>query len=95
MTITRELFYEENGDRLIVKSTQDVESILNHNRMLQNDKSLTRTKEMRHVASIPNIVVEQWLKEGINIFNKEHWQRAKKRLNDPDYKYLRTDLSTL
>jgi hypothetical protein len=95
MEIIREAFYEEDGDRLIIKSTQDVESILAHNRMLQADTTKTRTKEMRHVASIPNIIIEQWLKEGINIFQKEGWERAKKKLNDPDYRYLRTDLGTL
>ena len=95
MEITREAFYEEDGDRLIIKSTQDVEAILAHNRMLQVDTTKTRTKEMRHVASIPNIVIEQWIKEGINLFKKEDWGRVKKKLNDPDYKYLRTDLSNI
>lgn len=93
--IERKLHYEEQGDRLIVESIQDVEPILNRNRELQKDKSLTRGKEMWHVASIPNIVIEQWMKEGINLFRKEDWSKVKAKLNDPNYKYLRTDLCQL
>ncbi len=90
--VERKLHYEEQGDRLIIESIQDVEPILNRNLELQKDTSLTRGKDMRYVASIPNIVVEQWMKEGINIFKKEDWKKVKAKLNDPNYKYLRTDL---
>lgn len=90
--IERKLHYEEQGDRLIVQSSQDVEPILNRNKMMQNDKSLTRGKDIWHIASIPNIVIEQWMKEGINVFKKEDWAKVKERLNNPEYKYLRTDL---
>jgi hypothetical protein len=45
---------------------------------------------MWKVASIPNWVVEQWMREGINIFKDEDWPKIKAKLNDPDYKFLRT-----
>lgn len=93
--IERKLHYNEDGDRLIIESIQDVEPVLNRNRELQKDKSKTRGKEMWWVASIPNIVIEQWMKEGINIFKKEDWPKVKARLNDPNYRYLRTDMANI
>lgn len=47
---------------------------------------------MRHVAEIPNLVAEQWLKEGINIFSPDPDMQKKfrQKLNSPEYRYLRT-----
>lgn len=89
--------YDNLEDRFTLKKTQDVEPILKFNKMLQGDKSLTRGKDLRRVAKIPMIVIEQWLKEGIDIFSQEPEMRkkVKARLNDPTYQYLRTDLSRL
>jgi len=35
-------------------------------------------------------VVEQWLKEGIDIFNPAHEEAVKRKLNDSDNLFLRT-----
>ena len=96
--IIRKLGYDASEDRVIIKSEQDVDPILAMNKELQKDKSLTRSKsgELRYVAQIPNIVIEKWLKEeGLNIFNKDHWEKIKLKLNDSEYQYLRTDLSNI
>lgn len=45
---------------------------------------------MRYVAEIPNIVIEQWLKEGINIFDKNDAKKVQAKLNSNEYAYLRT-----
>ena len=47
---------------------------------------------MQKVASIPNVVVMEWMQEGINVMNpsKECIGRIKKKLNSPEYAYLRT-----
>lgn len=89
--------YDALEDRFTLKKTQDVEPILKFNKMLQGDKSLTRGKDLRRVAKIPMIVIEQWLKEGIDIFSQdpEMKRKVKARLNDPNYQFLRTDLSRL
>jgi hypothetical protein len=47
---------------------------------------------MRKVASIPMIVAEQWLKDGVNVFSREPEQLRKvaQKLNSNEYAYLRT-----
>jgi len=81
-----------NG-QLVVKRTQDVEPILDHNKALQADAAggwrRTAKRLRRQVAEIPNIVIEAWLKEGFNIFQvSEREFRAK--LDQPEWSYLRT-----
>jgi hypothetical protein len=95
--IITQYHYDADGDRLTLNRVQDVEPILKFNKMLQNDKSLTRGKDLRRVAKIPMVVIEQWMKEGINIFSNEPEmkKKVKARLNDPNYQFLRTDLSRL
>lgn len=93
--ITTEYWYDEINDSLTVNRKEDVESILDHNRRLAND-----SLHQNHgtgcmgtlVAVIPNTVIEQWLKEGVDLFSNEPEmkKKVKSRLNDPEYKYLRT-----
>ena len=52
----------------------------------------------RHVASIPNVVIEQWLNDEIKRGNttirwgsKEFDELIKRKLQDHDYLFLRTD----
>lgn len=93
---------QETGD-LIIKRTQDVSAILENNREMANandqgwrkkdDKSLL-------IASIPNIVIEMWLKEGINVWLAKvdrrtgrpnwHLKQVLRRLDDPEWRYLKT-----
>ena len=76
-----------------VQYTQDVSNVLESNKI---DRDLASqqgvTPDMQKVASIPNVVVMEWLKEGINVMspNEEDIKRIKKKLNSPDYAYLRT-----
>lgn len=95
----REVHVEEQDGLLIVRKTVPknvLNTYLDHNKAEQNAipqkqyKSALRKKNMWKVASIPNIVVEQWKKEGIDLFNDEDWPKVRAKLNDPDYKWLRT-----
>jgi len=44
-----------------------------------------------HAAHIPMIIIEKWLKEeGIDVFNPEHFQKVRAKLNSSEYQYLRT-----
>jgi hypothetical protein len=95
--IKSEYEYDSLQDKFLIKKTQDVEPILKFNKMLQNNESLTRGKDLRRVAKIPMVVIDQWLKDGIDIFSQdpEMKRKVKQRLNDPNYRFLRTDLSRL
>jgi hypothetical protein len=48
--------------------------------------------DTQKVASIPHVVVIEWMKEGINVMapNREDLKRIKKKLNSPEWAYLRT-----
>lgn len=89
------LHLEDNGD-LHVKRVQDVESIIENNKRLQ--KEAQRSDWGRHVASIPNVILERWLNEEwmrgnttIKLFGPEMDQLVERKLADPEWAYLRTD----
>jgi hypothetical protein len=83
--------YDVHDDALTMQRTQDVEPILEANKRDYADgDGWTENRDMRHVASIPNVVVEQWLKQGINVFDDNDWQKVLRLLDMPQYRYLRT-----
>lgn len=72
---------------------QDAEPVVEANKQLQNDGTggWDHKKEFRHAAHIPALVWYKWLtEEGINIFNKDHWQAVLRKLDSSDYAHLRT-----
>lgn len=78
--------------KLIVKRTQDVESIIERNKDLYNNHDgYTPSKNMRHVASVPLVILEQWAREaGVSVFGPEMREITRRKLNDPDNRFLRT-----
>jgi hypothetical protein len=81
------------GDDITIRTQQNVDAILDHNHDLRSldDRGWVMGKDMRRVASIPMAVVYKWLVEdGIDVFSGEDQDRVAKKLNDPDYAYLRT-----
>ena len=90
--IKRQLSYDHTQDKLIVKSVQDVEAILDANKAQYNpDNKRHKHDVFNHVARIPNIIIEKWLlEEGLNEFNPAHKERVRAKLNSPEYRYLRT-----
>lgn len=86
------IHHDQNEDKLIVAHSQDVTAALDANKRAKADADGRRMGEMERVASIPAVVVMEWMKEGINVLapNREDLKRMKKKLNSPDYAYLRT-----
>ncbi len=86
--------YDHVSDTTYVGSEQDISSLLDVNKTLQNDTDYSKQgikSEWWHMAKIPNIVIEKWKNEyGIDVLNKDHWPRVKKLLNDPEYRWLKT-----
>lgn len=80
-----------DGDDMHVVRTQDVQPILDDNKRLMSlNDGYSPSRDMKRVASIPLTVVEQWMKEGIDIFDKNCAEAIRRKLNSPDYKFLRT-----
>lgn len=92
--ITTTFDYDHKTDKTTIGMEQDVSSIIELNKSMQSDVSYSKSgikKSWWHMCNIPNIVIEKWKNEtGLDVLNKEHWPAVKKRLNDPEYKWLKT-----
>lgn len=90
--------YDPMTDRTYIETVQDVEPFLENNKRLQNDTDYSRKgikREWWHAATIPISVQYQWMKEGIDVMNKDHWPAVKRKLQDPEWRYLKTTTGRL
>lgn len=82
--------------KVIAVTEQDVEPILERNKAL---RSMPQKSDWgRHVASIPNVILTKWLNEEwargnttIHLFGEEMDRLIAKKLQDPEWAYLRVD----
>ena len=75
----------------VIHRIQDVQPIFEENaRLFTLNDGYSPRRELRRVASIPKVIVEQWMQEGVNIFDKNCRAEIKRRLNDPANLKLRT-----
>ena len=90
--VVEKIIHDEHNDTLTVAHTQDVSQILEQNKRARDESASSRMGDMQKVATLPSIVVMQWMQEGINEMapNREDVKRMKKKLNSPEFKYLRT-----
>lgn len=80
-----------DDNKLIIRQTQDVEPYFQHNRALANhDDGYSPSKDLRRIGSIPNVIVEQWMKEGIDIYDPNDTHKVLQKLNSSEYRHLRT-----
>ena len=82
----QEVWYEEKTDKLIIRETEDVDTILANNRYERNMEHGKPFGEWKKIACIPGIVVNQLIKDGI-FYNQK---RLQKYLNKSEWKNLRT-----
>jgi len=92
---------DSNGQDLAIEHIQDVEPILERNKALRTLEQ-TKTDGLREVAEIPAVTLIKWLDEehakgntGLRMFSAEFDLLVKKKLQDPDWAYLRTDKPAL
>lgn len=90
--VTTKGHYDEHTDTLIVQRTADVTANIEQNKRLYNaNYHQTFTGDMHEVADIPCEIFDQWCREdGVNYLQPEHAQALKRKLNDPDNRFLRT-----
>ena len=85
-----------DGKDLVVNRVQDVEPILERNKVL---RGIAQPSDWgRHVATIPNVILEKWFNDewqrgnvSIRMFSPEFDAIVERKLQDPDWKWLRTD----
>lgn len=90
--VISKLHYQESEDKMIEQRVQDVEPYLDANKAklaAQNDYRPFAGKDMKQVASIPEVIAERWTHQ-----YGPQWMRdpalLRRLLNDPDNKFLRT-----
>ena len=59
--------------------------------MRNENDGYSPSRELRRVGHLPAVIILKWLQEeGWNAMNPHHHDRLVKKLNDPDWAYLRT-----
>ena len=91
-----DVLLDRNDRKIIVRSVQDVEPILERNKALRSEPQ--KSDWGRHIASIPNVILVKCLNEeyvsgnvGLLMYTAEFNELVQRKLQDPDWAYLRTD----
>ncbi len=92
----RTVFHQDDR-QLTINRIQDVEPIIENNKRLQSEPQ-SRKVPFRHIASVPNVIIERWLAEEARRGNstirwgsKELDALIARKIKDPEWKYLRVD----
>jgi hypothetical protein len=85
--------WEDQADgTYLIHGTQDLTDVLDDNKAKANhNDGYSKSREMRRVAHIPFIIRNKWMaEEGWDCFDHENADLLMRKLNDPDWRYLRT-----
>jgi hypothetical protein len=90
----RTIFHRHSdGQFTIQRHDPDVEPTLEWNKALRS-QSQTRTDGLKHIASIPAIVIEKWIiDDGVNVLALRGYEQAqyyRRKLDDPQWQHLKT-----
>ena len=87
--------YDAGERKFTFVRVQDIEPYLEHNKQL---RGMEQKGDWRHTSTIPNIILMKWLNEeldrgrtGLRLYSREFDEVIQRKLNDPDWAYLRTD----
>ncbi len=85
--------YDAILDKTTIYTEQNVDRYIEANKKRQSNPDYFGygvKQEYAHVATVPNSVIHKWMKEGINFYRSDDWPKVRKKLNDPEWKYLKT-----
>lgn len=86
--------YDHSTKKTFIKTVQDVEGIIEHNKRKQNSNNTSRYQDKGdyyHFATVPNTVLLDWKKKyNVDWTKKEDLPRIEKLLKSNEYRYLRT-----
>lgn len=64
-------FEEDSDEKLVIKKEQSIpQSFLDRLKTARDDSANNKMGDYHRVASIPTVVVEKWMREGFNIWDK-------------------------
>lgn len=91
--------WDDQEKKLTIHKRTDVTDIIESNKRQQplTIDSRFGNQMMHHVAQIPLTIVEQWKREGLDIFDRspEMRKKLKRKLNDPEWRYLKSTVKKL
>lgn len=88
--IMRWVEYDSLTDELHESAVADAEPNIEYAKALRNDEDYWKQgvkKDMAHYAHIPNILLEQWIRLGVDVNDPDALIAM---VNKPEYAYLRT-----
>lgn len=89
MSDVRETWKYEQG-KIVVCRSQDISVYAEAARRVRSNFQRKLNSPLRRVAEIPFIVAEQWMKEGVNLFDRNCAKEVTRRLNSSEWSDLRT-----
>lgn len=96
----RKLYLDDGAQTLTFVNVQDVEPILDFNKEQRGEE--TKADWGRRLGRIPNSLMLQWFYEAqakgntsLQMYSEEFDRLMMRKLQDPDYAYLRTDKPAL
>lgn len=88
-----ERYFHSDGGKIAIETRQDLSGFMDHTQRLRNAFEGYKDDGDHHhhlVAHIPAVVIDQWRAEGLDVFDPEQADLVWKKLNDPDWRNLRT-----
>ena len=92
--------FDSDGKGLAIEHVQDVEPILEWNKEARREEQ--HSDWGRHVARIPSVILVKWFDEeyakgrtDLRMFTSEFDEIVQRKLQDPEWAYLRTDRPAL
>lgn len=94
--LSSQTVYDAGERKFTFVRVQDIEPYLEHNKRLRSMEQ--KNDAWRQTSTIPNIILMKWLNEeidrghkGLRLYSKEFDLIIQRKLQDPDWAYLRTD----
>jgi len=88
-----EILKDYSGNRIVIKNSLDCTEILRNNKAEQTNP-VADLRFGRKVASVPTVVLDAWIKEGIDYrkIGKDPEMKKKffAKLNSPEWRYFKT-----
>jgi hypothetical protein len=85
--------YDQATEQTTIERVQNVNPILEackERRLYDADNGFTPSRDFKHVACLPDVVVANLYKKGINIYHPDAWEYVKSMLDGPDWSAWRT-----
>jgi len=85
--LTTNIYADDTGTAVIEK-VQDHREWIERNRAIRD--TATGHESLRHIGFIPDFVIDQWRREGIDIFNKDDMPKIIAKLNTNEFHLLKS-----